>query len=60
MSKDIMIDIYCIVLIILSVILFLIGPRGSREVRELKEQAIEHGAAYYHPETAKFTWKERD
>lgn len=24
-----------------------------------KSQAVEHGAAYYHPETGEFTWKDQ-
>ena len=26
----------------------------------VRTQAIDHGAAYHHPETGRFTWKERE
>jgi len=27
---------------------------------ELKDEAIQHGFAYHHPETGSFTWKEKE
>ena len=30
------------------------------DVSTMKQQAIDHGAAYYHPETGAFTWRESE
>lgn len=51
--------------IVVLVIIALFGcgatALSTNKIAELKwqKQIIEHGAAYYHPETGEFTWREK-
>ena len=42
--------------LIVAVAAFLLG--ATLAVNPYQAQAIEHGAAYYHPKTGDFVWKE--
>ena len=44
--------------LIVAVAAFLLG--ATLAVNPYRTQAIEHGAAYYHPQTGDFVWKESE
>jgi cytochrome oxidase Cu insertion factor (SCO1/SenC/PrrC family) len=65
-KTDIWLVILGLLLLIIVVLLPILGAQASKtatlkaQVTQLKAQAIQYGAAYYHQKTAEFTWKEKE
>jgi hypothetical protein len=55
---DILLSLYLVVASAVFILFAVLACVNSRGARDVEQEAIKHGHAYYHPETGAFTWKE--